>query len=99
MRLSSKWHYVSLNLITMITLALITIAPMFAAAGWAFLYLLCGGGLGGAFLIFIVFKMFGKGCRLWGGHGAVMVLCPGGYGSPAGLPLGAGQRKLPAPGK
>jgi len=36
------------------------IAPMFAAAGWAFLYLLFGGGLGGAFLIFIVLKMFGR---------------------------------------
>jgi len=34
--------------------------PMFAAAGWAFLYLLCGGGLGGAVLIFIVLKMFGR---------------------------------------
>ena len=35
-------------------------APMIAAAGWAFLYYLCGGGLGGAILIFIVLKMFGK---------------------------------------
>jgi hypothetical protein len=33
---------------------------MFAAAGWSFLYLLFGGGLGGALLIFIVLKMFGK---------------------------------------
>jgi hypothetical protein len=39
---------------------LLAIAPMFAAAGWAFLYLLCGGGLGGAFLIFIVLKMIGR---------------------------------------
>jgi hypothetical protein len=31
-----------------------------AAAGWALLYLLFGGGLGGAFLLFIVLKMFGK---------------------------------------
>jgi hypothetical protein len=31
-----------------------------AAAGFAFLYLLFGGGLGGAILIFIVAKMFGK---------------------------------------
>jgi hypothetical protein len=38
----------------------LTIVPMFAAAGWAFLYLLCGGGLGGAFLIFIVLKMIGR---------------------------------------
>lgn len=28
-----------------------------AAAGWALLYLLCGGGLGGAILIFIVLKL------------------------------------------
>jgi len=38
----------------------IILAPMFAAAGWSLLYLLCGGGLGGAFLLFIVLKMFGK---------------------------------------
>jgi len=30
-----------------------------AAAGWSFLYLLFGGGLGGALLIFIVLKMIG----------------------------------------
>lgn len=36
------------------------LAPMFAAAGWSLLYLLLGGGLGGAILIFIVLKMFGK---------------------------------------
>jgi hypothetical protein len=36
------------------------LAPMFAAAGWSLLYLLFGGGLGGAILIFIVLKMFGK---------------------------------------
>jgi hypothetical protein len=34
--------------------------PMFAAAGYAFLYLLLGGGLGGAILIFFVAKMLGK---------------------------------------
>jgi hypothetical protein len=51
------WHSSSLT-ITM--LLLLTITPMFAAAGWAFLYLLCGGGLGGAFLIFIVLKMLGR---------------------------------------
>jgi hypothetical protein len=33
--------------------------PMFAAAGWSLLYLLFGGGLGGAILIFIVLKMIG----------------------------------------
>ncbi len=41
----------------MMTLAVIL--PM-AAAGWAFLYYLCGGGLGGAIVIFIVLKMLGK---------------------------------------
>ncbi len=39
---------------------ILAMAPMIAAAGWAFLYYLCGGGLGGAILIFIVLKMFGK---------------------------------------
>ena len=41
----------------MITLALL---PMFAAAGYSLIYLLLGGGLGGAVLIFIVAKMIGK---------------------------------------
>lgn len=36
------------------------IAPMLAAAGWSFLYLLLGGGLGGAILIFIALKVLGK---------------------------------------
>jgi hypothetical protein len=36
------------------------IQPMFAAIGYSLLYLLLGGGFGGAFLIFIVAKMFGK---------------------------------------
>ena len=36
------------------------IQPMLAAAGYSMLYLLFGGGLGGALLIFIVLKMFGK---------------------------------------
>jgi hypothetical protein len=30
-----------------------------AAAGWSMLYLLFGGGIGGAILIFIVLKMLG----------------------------------------
>lgn len=34
--------------------------PMFAAAGYSLVYLLAGGGLGGAILIFIVAKMLGK---------------------------------------
>ena len=31
-----------------------------AAAGYSLLYLLLGGGLGGAFLIFLVARMLGK---------------------------------------
>jgi hypothetical protein len=34
--------------------------PVIAAAGYSLVYLLMGGGLGGAFLIFIVAKMLGK---------------------------------------
>jgi hypothetical protein len=34
--------------------------PMFAAAGYSMIYLLGGGGLVGAILIFIVAKMIGK---------------------------------------
>jgi len=41
------------------TLALISLIPL-AAAGWSLLYLLMGGGLGGAILIFIVLKMMGR---------------------------------------
>ena len=39
--------------------ALIVI-PMFAAAGYSLIYLLGGGGLFGAFVIFVVAKMLGK---------------------------------------
>lgn len=39
---------------------MIAAAPMFAAAGYSLLYLLFGGGLGGAILIFIIAKMLGK---------------------------------------
>jgi len=38
----------------------LVMAPMFAAAGYSLIYLLLGGGLGGAVLIFIVAKMLGK---------------------------------------
>jgi hypothetical protein len=34
--------------------------PVFAAAGYSLLYLLFGGGLAGALLIFVVAKMLGK---------------------------------------
>ena len=36
------------------------IPTMLAAAGYSLIYLLLGGGLGGAILIFIVAKAFGK---------------------------------------
>jgi len=36
------------------------VSPMFAAVGYSLLYLLLGGGFGGAVLIFIIAKMFGK---------------------------------------
>ena len=41
-------------------IALMLIQPVIAAAGYSFLYLLFGGGIGGAILIFIVAKMLGK---------------------------------------
>lgn len=34
-----------------------TVLPI-AAAGWSLLYLLCGGGLVGAIVIFIIAKIF-----------------------------------------
>jgi len=43
----------------MIATALI-LTPLFAAAGYSLIYLLLGGGFGGAVLIFIVAKMLGK---------------------------------------
>ena len=36
------------------------LAPMFAAAGYSLIYLLGGGGLFGAIMIFVVAKMFGQ---------------------------------------
>ena len=41
----------------MIAIAMI---PMFGAVGFSLVYLLAGGGLFGAFIIFIVAKMFDK---------------------------------------
>ncbi len=38
---------------------LITLAPV-AAIGWSILYLVFGGGLVGAVVIFMIAKMFGK---------------------------------------
>jgi hypothetical protein len=39
---------------------IIAFVPIVAAAGYSLIYLLLGGGLGGAVLIFIVAKMLGK---------------------------------------
>jgi hypothetical protein len=38
----------------------LAITPMFAAAGYSLIYLLGGGGLFGALVIFVLAKMFGK---------------------------------------
>lgn len=35
-------------------------APLLAAAGWAFLTWLLGGGFGLAIVVFIVLKLFGR---------------------------------------
>jgi hypothetical protein len=35
-------------------------SPIVAAIGYSLIYLLLGGGLGGAFLIYLVAKMLGK---------------------------------------
>ena len=45
--------------IPMITEALTLHAPVLAA-GWSMLYMLLGGGLGGAILIFIALKAIGR---------------------------------------
>jgi len=34
--------------------------PLFAAAGYSLMYLLGGGGLFGAFVIFVIAKMLGR---------------------------------------
>ena len=39
---------------------MILFPTLMAAAGWSLIYLLMGGGLGGAILIFIVLKMLGQ---------------------------------------
>jgi len=38
----------------------LTLVPMFAAAGYSLIYLLAGGGLAGAILIFFGAKLLGK---------------------------------------
>jgi len=37
-----------------------TFTPMIAAAGYSLIYLLFGGGIGGAVVIFFIAKMLGK---------------------------------------
>lgn len=39
---------------------MIAFVPMFGAIGFSILYLLLGGGLGGAVLIFFLAKMLGR---------------------------------------
>ncbi|TCO89860.1 hypothetical protein EV701_11232 [Chthoniobacter flavus] len=39
---------------------MLILPTMLAAAGYSLLYLIFGGGIGGAILIFIVAKMLGK---------------------------------------
>jgi len=41
-------------------MTLLMFTPIIAAAGYSLIYLLLGGGLGGAILIFILAKMLGK---------------------------------------
>ena len=53
----SASHQTSNHPNPMLTLLL---TPIVAAAGYSLLYLLFGGGLGGAILIFISAKMLGK---------------------------------------
>ena len=43
-----------------ITPLMLAMTPIIAAAGWAFLVYLFGGGLGTAIVVFIVLKLLGK---------------------------------------
>jgi len=45
---------------SVIDMLAVTLIPIFGAIGYSILYLLLGGGLGGALLIFIVAKALGK---------------------------------------
>ena len=40
-------------------MAMLIVPPLFAAAGWSLIYLLCGGGIVGAIIIFFVLKSIG----------------------------------------
>jgi len=41
-------------------ITILAVTPIFAAVGYSLVYLLAGGGLGGAIIIFLVAKMLGK---------------------------------------
>jgi hypothetical protein len=45
---------------SMIIAPMLAVVPVVGAIGYSILYLLLGGGFGGAVLIFIIAKMFGK---------------------------------------
>jgi hypothetical protein len=55
-----KSEHATNNQTIMIMIPMLAVVPMFAAIGYSLVYLLAGGGLGGAVLIFIVAKMLGK---------------------------------------
>jgi hypothetical protein len=55
----SGWLRTTVNITNHDMIALITL-PMFAAAGYSLIYLLGGGGLFGAIVIFVIAKMLGK---------------------------------------
>lgn len=44
----------------MMIASMLAVVPVVGAIGYSILYLLLGGGLGGAVLIFIIARMFGK---------------------------------------
>jgi hypothetical protein len=44
----------------MTIMTILGLAPMFGAIGYSLVYLLAGGGLGGAVLIFIIAKLLGR---------------------------------------
>jgi hypothetical protein len=39
--------------------------PLLAAIGYSIVYMLAGGGIVGAILIFVVAKLLGNQCRSW----------------------------------
>jgi hypothetical protein len=53
------WHSTGYEK-SMVMLPMLAVVPMVAAIGYSIIYLLLGGGFGGAVVIFIIAKMFGK---------------------------------------